>query len=301
MIRRMLCCTVSLLATLGAPAASAHAAGSAATAPSCSDGNLAAASVSGTPTSVKAGAAVVDSTRLTDTTAATLSNASFILALIPPSAHGGSGTPQLSWRVDGGSWHAFGLTWSAPSGSGADWQSQVQYIGATFAPKSSHTLDIRTEFTTASPNGEYQYDLAYSADPCSMNELGMNFEYSQYAQGWTQPRPQPSPTTHKPTTVVSTHAAATHTSAAAAVTTPSPTPSKSPTASPTPSPSVSASPTLAPTAVSPTPATVIAAQPAASSRSNNHTSTIVFVVLAALVLLAGALYAGRRSRSRRQS
>ncbi|HTJ72897.1 MAG TPA: hypothetical protein VL551_35495 [Actinospica sp.] len=300
MTRRVLCGTVALLAALGVPAASAHAAGPATTAPSCSDGNLAAASVSGTPTSVKAGAAVVDSTRLTDTTAATLSNASFILALIPPSAHGGSGTPQLSWRVDGGSWHAFGLTWSAPSGSGADWQSQVQYIGATFAPKSSHTLDIRTEFTTASPNGEYQYDLAYSADPCSMSELGMNFEYSQYAQGWTQPRPQPSSTTHKPTTVVTTHAAATHTSAAAVVTTPSPTHSQSPTASPSPS-VVSASPTSAPADASPTPATVITAQPAASSRSNNHTSTIVFVVLAALVLLGGGLYAGRRSRSRRQS
>jgi hypothetical protein len=193
MIRRVLC-TVAVLAALGVPAGHADATAS----PSCSDGNLAAASVSGTPTSVKAGAAVVDSTRLSNTTAATLSNASFILALIPPSAHGGSGTPELSWRVDGGAWHAFGLSWSAPSGSGADWQSQVQYFGASFAPKASHTLDLRTEFTTASPSGEYQYDLAYSADPCSMNELGMNFEYSQYAQGWTQPHPQPSPSTHKP-------------------------------------------------------------------------------------------------------
>ena len=291
MTRRALCCTIALLAALGFPAGHADAATAA---PSCSDGNLTAASLSGTPTSVAAGAPVVDSTRLTNATAATLSNASFILALIPPSDHGGSGTPQLSWRVDGGAWHAFGLNWSAPSGSGADWQSQVQYFGASFAPKASHTLEIRTEFTTASPSGEYQYDLAYSADPCSMNELGMNFEYSQYAQGWTQPRPQPSPTSHKATTPSPTHAAA---PVSVPVTTPSHshTPTASPSPSPTSTPSVIATTASAATSSTATPAALTAAQPAAATRSN-HTPTIIFVAFAALVLLGGGLYASRRSR-----
>ena len=297
MAGRVLCCTVALLASLGVPAGSAHAAGPETAAPSCSDGNLAAASVSGTPTSVKAGAAVVDSTRLTNTTAATLSNASFILALLPPpGVNGGSGTPQLSWRVDGGSWHAFGLTWTTPSGSDADWQSQVQYFGATFAPKASRTLDIRTEFTTASPNGEYQYDLAYSADPCSMSELGMNFEDSQYAQGWTQPRPQPSPTTRKPTAPrTSAAAVTTMTPAYPKTATASPSPTLSP--SPTVSPSASPTPTAAATSAAAIPATLTAAQPAASSKSN-HAPMFVFVALAALVLLGGGLYAGRRSHNR---
>lgn len=292
-------CTAALLAallgTISVPPGQAYAA--AAATPSCSDGDLAAADTSGTPTSVKAGAAVIDSTRLTNKTAATLSNASFILALIPPSDHGGSGTPQLSWRVDGGAWHAFGLSWSAPSGSGPDWQSTVQFFGSSFAPGASHTLDIRTEFTTSSPSGEYQYDLAYSADPCGMNELGMNFEDSEYAQGWTQPNPHPSPTSHKTTASAPAVHNSTHASAAAA--TPSSSRLQTHAASPSPSPTgtPSANLTTASDATSSTvpQGTLSAAQPTAAARSN-HTPTMIVAVLAALVLLAGGLYTGRRAR-----
>ncbi|MBR7826949.1 hypothetical protein KDK95_11595 [Actinospica sp. MGRD01-02] len=298
MVRRVLCCTVALLAALGVPAGYAY---GATVSPSCSDGNLSAANVSGTPTSVKAGAAIVDSTRLTNTTAAVLSNASFILALLPPpGVHGGTGAPALSWRVDGGAWHAFGLTWMA---SAVDWQSQVQYFGATFAPKAAHTLDIRTEFTTASPSGEYQYDLAYSADPCSMNELGMNFEYSQYAQGWTQPKPSPS--TYKTTTSAPTHEAV-RTSAA---TTP-PTPSRTGTAASSPSPSPSAdaknsrsasamSMPSDPAAPSDSAATLTGTQDTAASQPQRHGVPVLDVAVpAALLFLGGGLYARRRFRRR---
>lgn len=299
MARRLLAGAVAVLAVLGLPATLAH---GATASPSCSDGNLAAASLSGSPTSVKAGAAIVDSTRLTNTTAATLSNASFILALLPPpGTHSGNGTPALAWRVDGGSWHAFGLSWNSPAGSGADWQSQVQFVGATFAPKTSHTLDIRTEFAAASPSGDYQYDLAYSADPCGMQELGMNFEFSHYSQGWTQPKPAPS--THKPAPSPSTHRAV-RTSAAA--TTPAPTHS---TAAP-PSPSASASPAVVPTTRSTSAAAGATApsrrateltgtQDAAASRSHTGVSALIIALIISVLLVSAGLYAGRRARHRK--
>lgn len=308
--RALCCCTAAVLAALGIPAGHAHAATAATAAatsaagPSCSDGNLSTADLSGSATSVKAGAAIVDSERLTNATAATLSNTSFIMALVPPSDNGGSGTPQLSWRVDGGAWHAFGLKWVAPSGSGADWQSQVQYVGATFAPKASHTLDIRTVFSTASPSGEYIYNLDYSADPCGMQELGMSLEYSQYAQGWTQTHPQPSPTPHKTTApAVPTHTPArtsTSTAHSPAPATTSPRPSSA-SLSPSPTGTPSVAPTTADAATPSTAAqttTALAAQPTAAARPN-RTPTVLAITLAAfaaLLLLGGGLYVGRRSR-----
>lgn len=289
---RFLGAAVVLLAALGAPAGYAY---GATTAPSCTDGNLTAASLSGRPVSIKAGTAIVDSALLTNTTGATLSNASFILEVLPPpGVTRGTGTPQLAWRVDGGGWHGFGLNWATPSGSMADWQSQVQFFGATFAPKASHRLDIRTVFTTASPSGEYQYVLAYSADPCGMNELAMNNEFSDYAQGWTQPAPSPS--THKTTPPAPTQEPAS--------TTP-PTQTHSATASASPSATRSASPAESQSAASvstgaATPtrsaATLDGAQAAAASKPRSTAPILEFVGLAVLLLLGGGLYAGRRVR-----
>jgi hypothetical protein len=311
MARHLLAGTVAVLAVLASPAANAY---GATASPSCSDGNLSTADVSGSPTSVKAGAAIIDSTRLTNTTTVTLSNVSFILALLPPpGVHSGNGTPALAWRVDGGSWHTFGLSWTSPAGSGADWQSRVQFVGAALAPHASLTLDIRTEFATASPNGDYQYDLAYSADPCSMNELGMNFEFSQYVQGWTQPRPSPS--THKPSPSPSTTHHAVRTSAA---TTSTPTHRVTAKSSPSPSHSQSQrpspSPSLSPSLVPQTPSTsaaagtatpgkrataLIGAQDAAAARSHAGMSTFVIALLTAVLLAGAGLYAGWRARRRK--
>lgn len=293
MIGRALTGAIAVLAVLAGPAAVCHAA--TASAPSCSDGNLATADLSGTPVSVTAGAAIVNGARLTNTTTATLSNASFILAVLPPpGTRSGSGAPAMAWRVDGGAWHAFGLSWNAPAGSGADWQSQVQYFGATFAPRVSHTLDLRTEFTTASPSGDYQYDLAYSADPCGMQELGMNFAFSQYAQGWTQPKS--APTTHKPTSVASTPRVA-RTSAAI---TPTHTATAAPSPSASPSPTQPSSSTSAATTATAPPsrstATLTGTQNAAASRSTAGASVIVIALCALALLGVGGTCTARRAR-----
>ena len=210
--------TLALLAVTQA-AQVAEAAGSAST--SCTAGDFSASDGS-SPVAVRAGAAAVESVALTNTTSGTLTNASVIIAVIPPQDTHGAGAPQMSWRFNGGSWHSFGLSWNAPAGSGSDWQSPVLYFGGTFAPQSTHTLEIAASFSTASAHGEYMYEMAYSADPCGMSALGQNMAYASFYPG-TTPAPKPSSPstqsspTHRssPVQVPSSRAAVQHSTAPA--------------------------------------------------------------------------------------
>jgi hypothetical protein len=293
---------LTILALFGMPVAAAQA--EAAATPSCAMGDLSAQAASDTPVAVSTGEAAVEDVSLTNTTSSTLTNASVILAVIPPQDTNGSGAPTMSWRFDGSSWHSFSLSWDAPAGSDADWQSPVLYFNGTFAPKSTHTLEIAASFSSDSPHGEYLYNMAYSADPCGMSALGQNMAYSSFEPG----TPAPPPTTHPaaPTTPRPPRTSEPQQSSAAETAHTATSVAASPTHSATPSPakSVTSSASPAPsTTVSPSPRTstqtLAAVQDAAASRKSDTPSGLLLAGIG-VIFVGTAFFVGRRLRRRTQ-
>jgi hypothetical protein len=141
-----------------------------------------------TPVADRPGNRVVVRTVLHNTTGASFRNLNFILAVIPPSQTEGN-APSLAWRLDGGPWHGFGVTWQAPSGSAPDWQSGIVYTG-DLAAGQTRTLELSASFSSGSKTGQYQDSLAFSADPCGMQALALTELF--YGYFLSAPASQPS-------------------------------------------------------------------------------------------------------------
>lgn len=250
-------------------------------APSCSMGDMSASDGYGmAPSTSQAGVPVIASSTLRNNTAALLSNANVLVDVIPPPGYQSGAAPRLAWRYDGGGWNWFGVSWSAPAGSGASWVSPNLYFGS-LAPGSTHTLQIEAVFSAGSASGDYQYSLAFSADPCNMNALAMTELFAAYLPssghsgggggggGGSAPSTPAQPAPHQ-------SSQAPQPAAAASTGAPTPSPSL------VPSTSAAASSSPSPIPVSPSPARTPQAVELASAtrRSGNVPLALTFSALA---------------------
>ena len=289
----------------GGTASAAQAASSAP--PSCGVGDVSASAASTAPVVVSPGTPDIETVTLRNATSSTLTNLSAIMSVAPPEDTNGSGTPAMAWSLDGGSWHSFSLTWNSPSGSGADWQTPVLYFDATLAPGSTHRLELSASFQRDSASGEYVYDIAYSADPCSMNALGQNLAYSAY---FPSAPAAPKPTTATPAAPAeprqSNEAAPQQQSASSVAARPGTPAATKPSAAESsaaakPSPTTSPSAVPSPSATTPSATTrVLAGTQETAATSPERTDTSWAWIGGIVVLLAGGgAFVGRRVRRSR--
>ena len=142
-------------------------------------------------------ATALGSGRLTNLGSYNVTGVHAVLSVAPPggsSTPGGSGAPELSWRVDGGSWQSVRLTWNGLSGPGSAWHSANLDLGLDLGAHGNASVDLETEFTSTSPGGQYVDQLTFTADSCGSKTLGAGLNFADY-----QPAagPAASPTASK--------------------------------------------------------------------------------------------------------
>ncbi|MBR7837581.1 hypothetical protein KDL01_30155 [Actinospica durhamensis] len=224
-------------------------------------------------------ATALSSGSLTDSSPFGLTDVHAVLSVQPPSGTtipGGAGTPLLAWRVNGSSWQSVSLTWNGISGPGAAWRSTDVDLGFNLSQGSSATVDLETEFVSASPGGQYSDQLTFTAQTCGSQTLGAGLNFSDY-----------EPAASAPTTKA---AAPKHTASAAAHPSSPTTPAEQHSATrPAASPSASAKAKPSPSA-SPLDITFVQVQPssqpvAAATSGQGFPDGVLAVV--AVVFLGG--------------
>lgn len=178
-------------------------------------------------------ATALGSGRLSNVSSYEMTGIHAVLSVAPPggsSTPGGSGTPDLYYRVDGGSWHSVRLAWNGLSGPGSAWHSGSLDLGLDLDGHGNASVDLETEFASTSPGGQYVDQLTFTADNCGSKTLGAGLNFADY-QPSAAPVSSPTATKKQSAPVVRPSTKVSHSPK------PSPPPSKAPSVEPSASPS----------------------------------------------------------------
>ncbi len=148
-------------------------------------------------------ATALSSGSLTDFSPFGLTDVHAVLSVQPPSGTtipGGAGTPLLAWRVNGSSWQSVSLTWNGISGPGAAWRSTNLDLGFNLSQGSAATVDLETEYVSASPGGQYVDQLTFTAQTCGSQPLGAGLNFSDYQPAAAAPTTKAAAPKHTATT-----------------------------------------------------------------------------------------------------
>jgi len=173
----------SAMTVLCAGPAQAHGGASGSAPGWCDFGTLFYAPNGEPPVVTTTNATALGSGRLSNLSSYDVSGIRAVLSVAPPSGSstpGGAGAPELAWRVNGGSWRSVPLSWNGQSGPGAAWRSPDLDLDLNLPGRGSASVDLETEFVSASPGGDYVDQLTFTAQTCGSQNLGAGLNFADY-------------------------------------------------------------------------------------------------------------------------
>lgn len=187
------------------PAQAAHGGAGGQGAGWCDFGTLSYAPNGQPPVVTTTNATALSSGRLMNVSSYNLTDIHAVLTVAPPSGTstpGGAGTPEMLWRVDGGSWRPVKLSWDGLAGPGSAWRSGDLDLDFDLAQRNDATVDLETEFVSTSPGGQYVDQLTFTAQTCGSQTLGVGLNFADYQPSAV---PHASPTATKKQTAPVVH------------------------------------------------------------------------------------------------
>lgn len=178
----------------------------------CDFGTLSYAPNGQPPVVTTTNATALSSGRLSNVSSYNLTDVHAVLTVAPPSGtsiQGGAGAPELAWRVNGGSWRSVKLNWDGLSGPGAAWRSADLDLGFDLAQRGDATVDLESEFLSASPGGQYVDQLTFTAQTCGSQTLGVGLNFADYLPS-AAPASSPTATKKQSAPVVRSSTQAAH-------------------------------------------------------------------------------------------
>lgn len=239
------------------------------------------------------GTRAIDPVTLRNTSSVDCPDSGFIVLLMPNPV--GEPEPTLQWRVDGGAWHGTSLSWDNgvvngnASCASPCWKAGI--VTLDVPAHTTYTIDLAVMFHAGLNSGFFSGAVYYTSQAAlddGASGVLVAWAYINLASSTTAPGGSGgggSTPSHRPSSVVSSQAAAPSRSAAA-----------SPKASASLSPSASAATVSHSSAATPVATPSLAPVADAHSGGSGISTVITLIVVAVLALAAGAGFVLTRRR-----